>query len=78
MFDLVLSGTPVYIGGDFTAAHNSNNLAKLDAVSGVLDTTFTQDPGANDRVYSIAQSGSCCASVVPSLRTAARFQVIPS
>lgn len=57
VFDLVLSGTSLYIGGDFTA-HNSNNLAKLDAVSGALDTIFTQELGANDRVYSVAQSGN--------------------
>jgi hypothetical protein len=57
VFDLVLSGTSLYIGGDFTA-HNSNNFARLDAVSGLLDTPFTQEPGANDRVYSIAQSGN--------------------
>jgi len=51
-----LSGSSLYLGGDFTSYRGSavSNLIKVDASTGVLDTTFTQTNGASPLVATLA------------------------
>lgn len=46
---LALSGTDLYVGGDFTIArgYTANRLVKLELLSGFLDLNFSPNPGAN-------------------------------
>ena len=57
---LAVSGSSLYIGGGFATygGQPAMNLAKLDAVSGELDTAFTQTTGPNYVVSAISVSGS--------------------
>jgi hypothetical protein len=57
---LLASGTSVYAGGYFShyLGRSAFNLLKVDATTGVLDTTFTQPTGANGVVTSLAASGT--------------------
>jgi len=56
---LLISASSLYAGGQFATYRTADaeNLAKLDAVSGVLDTTFTQTPGVCDAGYGQPQCG---------------------
>jgi hypothetical protein len=47
VYDVLTSGASVYIAGNFQSYNGNpaNSLAKIDAVSGALDTTFTQPTG---------------------------------
>lgn len=51
-----MSGSSLYVGGDFTSyrATAVSSLIKVDASSGVLDTTFTQSSGAYPWVAALA------------------------
>jgi hypothetical protein len=51
-----LSGSSLYLGGDFTSYRGNavSNLIKVDASTGVLDTTFTQTSGASPLVAALA------------------------
>jgi len=58
-----LSGNDLYIGGSFTKYRgaNANRVAKLDATTGALDTTFSPSSGANGAnnwVYALKVDGS--------------------
>ena len=57
---MALSATSLYIGGSFTTYRGAPawRLAKIDAATGVLDSTFTQKTGANSNVRSLALSGN--------------------
>ncbi len=57
---LALVGSSLYVGGNFTSYNGSPAwfLAKLDATSGVLDTTFTQATGGGAPVNGLATVGS--------------------
>jgi hypothetical protein len=59
-YALALSGTSLYVGGDFTTYRGSpaERLAKVDPGSGNLDTTFTQSTGMGYIVYALVVSGS--------------------
>jgi hypothetical protein len=56
---LLVSGSSLYVGGQFATYRTADaeNLAKVDPVSGVLDTTFTQTPGVCDAGYGQPQCG---------------------
>jgi hypothetical protein len=58
IYTLLVSGTNLYIGGDFTniCGLGRNRLVRLDEASGVLDTNW--NPNANASVYVIAVSGT--------------------
>jgi hypothetical protein len=64
---LYASGTSLYVGGAFTAyqgvAGSSNRLAKLDLVSGVLDTTFSP-AAANGFDQSVSALGGSASLLV--------------
>jgi trimeric autotransporter adhesin len=53
-----LSGSALYVGGAFTSYRSTavSDLMKIDASSGVLDTTFTETGGASNWVSSLAAS----------------------
>jgi hypothetical protein len=58
VYDLVLSGSSLYVAGDFarylgTGVDFATNLLKLDAATGALDSTFTQLNGPDQPVYSL-------------------------
>jgi hypothetical protein len=57
---LLLANSSLYVGGAFTTYRGTSayNLAKIDPMSGVLDTTFTQPTGGNNTVYALAAAGS--------------------
>ncbi len=57
---IAVAGSSLYVGGSFTTYRNSpaHDLAKIDATTGALDTTFTQSTGANDQVDAVAVSGN--------------------
>jgi len=57
---LLLSGSSLYVGGSFASYRGqaAENLAKLDVITGDLDTGFTQAPGMDDQVSALAASGS--------------------
>jgi hypothetical protein len=50
-----LSGSSLYVGGDFTSYRGTavSNLMKVDASTGVLDTTFTQTSGVSPFVSTL-------------------------
>jgi hypothetical protein len=56
---LLVSGSSLYAGGQFATYRTADaeNLAKVDAVSGLLDTTFAQTPGVCDAGYGQPQCG---------------------
>jgi hypothetical protein len=62
--DLVLSGSSLYVAGDFArdlgarSPGPANNLIKVDAATGALDTTFSQPGGPNGAVNSLLLEGS--------------------
>ncbi|QQS61606.1 MAG: PQQ-like beta-propeller repeat protein [Candidatus Moraniibacteriota bacterium] len=59
VFSLVLSGSSLYVGGQFSyfiGGYDRSDLAKLNATTGALDESF--DPNVNNRVYSLVLSGS--------------------
>jgi hypothetical protein len=64
VYALAVSGGALYVGGAFTTYRNdagsitltAKYLAKVDRVSGNLDTTFTQSTGAGGTVYALAIS----------------------
>ncbi|MBE2247966.1 MAG: delta-60 repeat domain-containing protein [Myxococcus sp.] len=65
VYALAVSGDALFVGGDFSAyrgvAGSANALARLDAVSGAIDTTFSP-PGAtangfDSSVYALAVNG---------------------
>jgi trimeric autotransporter adhesin len=66
VFALAISGTSLYVGGGFSAYRGvpnaAYNLAKLDAVSGALDTTFSPNGasanGFNSTVYALQVAGN--------------------
>jgi hypothetical protein len=66
VFALTVSGTSLYVGGGFRAyrgvANAANNLAKLDAASGALDTTFSPNGatanGFDSTVYALHVAGN--------------------
>jgi hypothetical protein len=62
---LLVSGNSLYVGGEFATYRTADaeNLAKVEAVSGLLDTTFTQTPGVCDAGYGQAQCGGRVASM---------------
>jgi hypothetical protein len=51
-----LSGSALYVGGQFTAYRGAavSDLMKVDAASGVLDTTFTETGGTSPAVFALA------------------------
>jgi len=61
---LAISGTDIYVGGQFTTynpgAQSANRIAKLDMTTGVLDTVFSPPAsnGFNNSVYTLAVSGT--------------------
>jgi hypothetical protein len=57
---LLLDNSSLYVGGYFDSYRGTSvhNLAKLDPVSGVLDTTFSQTTGGNGNVTSLAAIGT--------------------
>ena len=60
---MAISGTDLYVGGGFTAYRGAvaNRIAKIDLISGDLDTVFSpaSDPnGANFNIQALAVSGS--------------------
>jgi|GEM_PF-2481371 len=57
---LVVNGTSLYVGGDFTSYRGStaNYLAKINLISGNLDTTFTQATGMDSYVTTLAINGT--------------------
>ena len=56
---LMLSGSSLYFGGVFSTYQTADaeNLAKIDATSGALDTVFTATPGLCDASYDQSQCG---------------------
>ncbi len=60
VFALAHSAGSLYVGGSFTRYRNTPafSLAKVDAITGALDTTFTQPTGMNGAVSALAISGS--------------------
>ena len=60
VYALAISGGSLYVGGQFSTYRGApaNKLAKVDPISGALDTTFTQSTGVgNYCVNSLAVSG---------------------
>jgi hypothetical protein len=57
---LMANGSALYAGGYFTTYRGAPaySIAKLDANTGLLDTTFTRPTGGNDGVASIAMTPS--------------------
>lgn len=57
---LIISGSSLYIGGDFISYRGqpANHLAKIDIITGDLDTIFTQSTGMNTRVTSLDVFGT--------------------
>jgi len=61
---LTLAGTNLYVGGSFTSYRADTKgyyLAKVDATTGVMDTTnfnTTASSGPNNTVYALAVSGT--------------------
>jgi hypothetical protein len=57
---LTVYGSSVYFGGNFNSylGANAHHLAKVDAITGVLDTAFTQATGPNGAPSSIVAQGS--------------------
>ena len=61
--ELVLSGSSLYIAGNFArplsggSASQATDLIKVDAVTGALDLTFSQPGGTDGLVNSIALEG---------------------
>ncbi len=57
---MVVSGTSLYLGGDFITYRGApaGRMAKVDLTSGDLDTTFTQSTGINSGVLALAISGT--------------------
>jgi hypothetical protein len=58
VYDLALSGSSLYVAGDFahylgTGLNYANNLVKLDAATGALDSSFTQPSGPDQPVNSL-------------------------
>jgi len=60
VISLYLDGLDLYVGGWFNSyrGQSANYLAKVNKISGDLDTTFTQATGFNSYVNSITKSGS--------------------
>jgi hypothetical protein len=60
VFAISIAGSSIYVGGDFTTYRGAaaERLAKLDAASGALDTTFTGATGADGPVKAILPSGA--------------------
>jgi hypothetical protein len=60
VYSLLLANSSLYVGGAFTSYRgtSAHDLAKIDPMSGALDTTFTQPTGGNDTVYALAAAGS--------------------
>ena len=64
VYGLALSGTNLFVGGDFNinknAASSAQNIAKLDLTSGALDTQFSPSSsnGFNSGVNALVVSGS--------------------
>jgi Domain of unknown function (DUF5122) beta-propeller len=56
---LLVSGSSLYVGGQFATYRTADaeNLAKVNAVSGLLDTNFSQTPGVCDAGFGQAQCG---------------------
>jgi hypothetical protein len=61
--DLVLSGSSLYVAGDFArdlgagSPGPADNLIKVDAATGALDTTFSQPGGSDGAVNSLLLEG---------------------
>ena len=61
--DLALSGSSLYVAGDFTrdlganSARPANGLVKVDAATGNLDTTFSQPGGPDGAINSLLLDG---------------------
>jgi N-acetylneuraminic acid mutarotase len=60
VYSLAISGSSLYVGGGFTFYRGIpvQNLAKFDAATWTLDTTFTQSIGTGGSVSALAISGS--------------------
>jgi len=66
VLSLAVSGTTLYAGGDFSAyrgvANSANHVAKLDASTGAIDTTFSpvglNANGLNNRAVALAVNGT--------------------
>ena len=60
IYSLLTASTSLYAGGYVNSYRGSTvqSLLKLDAVTGALDTTFTQATGFPSGVWSLASSGS--------------------
>jgi hypothetical protein len=59
VYDLALSGSSLYVAGDFEGRVGNSlswtyNLAKIDAATGALDPTFTRVGGPDAAVYSLS------------------------
>lgn len=66
LYALAVAGTSLYLGGDFTAykgvANSANSVAKLDLITGAIDTTFSPvgatANGFNGTVSALTASGA--------------------
>ena len=57
---LAIAGSSLYVGGGFTTYRGvaAQRLAKVDLITGALDTTFTQSTGPDSSVSALAVAGS--------------------
>lgn len=57
---ITISGSSLYVGGYFATyrSQNAQRLAKVDLISGALDTTFTKSTGFNNSVHSLSTNNS--------------------